>query len=431
MSSRRKFLRLTGAAAAATAAVSVTGLPELSAQEKGALPESIAAIPSMRSQAKPITVDERKQRIERARELMRANNLGGVFMIGGTSLVYFTGIRWWNSERLGALLLLQNGKHFFVAPFFEEQRLREQVSQGPLAGEADVLTWNEHEDPYALVAKGLRDRGVTTGQLGIEERTTFVFSDGVAKALPAMKTVSGTPVTAGCRMIKSAHELELMQLANNATLKVYEAVWKALKPGMKQDEAENLLTQGFHKVGFPGGASVQVGQYTANPHGSLTPQVLEEGTIIMIDDGCNVEGYQSDITRTFVIGKPTDKMKQVFDIVHRAQAAALAAARPKAQAQSVDAAARKVIVDAGYGPDYKYFGHRLGHGIGMDGHEWPYLVRGDTLPLQPNMTFSDEPGIYIQGEFGVRLEDDMHITQDGAQLFTPQSPSLEEPFAAA
>ena len=431
MSSRRKFLRLTGAAAAATAAVSVTGLPGLSAQEQRALPESIAALPSMRSQAKPITVDERKQRIERARELLRANKLGGVFMIGGTSLVYFTGIRWWNSERLGALLLLENGKHFFVAPAFEEERLREQVSQGPLAGEADVLTWNEDDNPYALVAKGLRDRGLTTGQLGIEERTTFVFSDGVAKAVPAIKTVSGTPVTAGCRMIKTQHELDLMQLANNTTLKVYEAVWKALKPGMKQDEAENLLTQGFRKVGFPGGASVQVGKYTANPHGSLTPQVLEEGTIIMIDDGCTAEGYQSDITRTFVIGKPTDKMKQVFDIVHRAQAAALAAAKPGAQAQSVDAAARKVITDGGYGPGYKYFGHRLGHGIGMDGHEWPYLVKGDTLALQPNMTFSDEPGIYIPGEFGVRLEDDMHITQDGAQLFTPQSPSLEEPFATA
>ena len=427
MSSRRQFLRLTGTAAG----VALAGLPKVAAQEAPELPSSIAELPSLRSQARPITVDERKQRIERARQLMRDNRLGGVFMIGGTSLLYFTGIRWWNSERLGALLLLENGKHFFVAPAFEEQRLREQVSTGPLAGEADVLVWQEDENPYALTAKGLRDRGLTTGNLGIEERTTFVFSDGVAKAVPAIKTVSGTPVTAGCRMIKSAHELELMQLANNATLKVYEAVWKALKPGMKQSDAENLLTQGFRKIGFPGGASVQVGKYTANPHGSLTPQVLEEGTIIMIDDGCNVEGYQSDITRTFVIGKPTDKMKQVFDIVHRAQAAALAAAKPGVQAQAVDAAARKVIVDAGYGPGYKYFGHRLGHGIGMDGHEWPYLVHGDTLPLRPNMTFSDEPGIYIQGEFGVRLEDDMHITQDGAQLFTPQSPSLEQPFATA
>lgn len=426
-SSRRDFLRIAGTAAA----VGLIGVPDLSAQEQRALAPSIAALPSMADQAKPITVDERKQRIERARELMHKNRLGAVLMIGGTSLKYFTGIRWWNSERLGALLLMANGKHFFVAPAFEEERLREQVAQGPLAGEADVLTWQEDEDPYALAAKGLRDRGLTTGRLGIEERTTFVFSNGIARAVPAIKTVSGTPVTAGCRMIKSAHELELMQLANNATLKVYEAVWKALKPGMKEDEAEKLVDQGYQRVGFPGGASVQVGKYTASPHGSMTPQTIEEGTIIMIDDGCQAEGYCSDITRTFVIGKASDKMKQVFDIVHRAQAAALASAKPGVQAQAVDAAARKVISDAGYGPGYKYFGHRLGHGIGMDGHEWPYLVKGDTMPLEANMTFSDEPGIYIPGEFGVRLEDDMHITADGARLFTPQSPSLEEPFAAA
>ena len=428
MSSRRDFLRVTGSAAA----VGLVGVPELASQEQqpsSPLPPSIVELPSMRSQAKPITVDERKQRVERARELMRRNNLGGVFMIGGTSLVYFTGIRWWNSERLGALVLMANGKHFFVAPAFEELRLREQVAQGPLAGGADVLTWQEDEDPYALVARGLRDRGFTTGELGIEERTTYVFSDGIAKAAPAIKMVSGTPVTAGCRMIKSAHEIELMQLANSATLKVYEAVWKALKPGMKQDDAENLLSEGFRRIGFPGEASVQVGKYTANPHGSLTPQVLEEGTIIMIDDGCRAEGYSSDITRTFVIGKATDKMKRIFDLVHQAQAAALQAARPGQQCQSVDAAARKVISDGGYGPDYKYFGHRLGHGIGMDGHEWTYLVRGNTTKLAPNMCFSDEPGVYIQGEFGVRLEDCMHITADGARLFTPQSPSIEEPFA--
>lgn len=427
MSTRRHFLRVTGTAAA----VALAGIPKLGAQETRALPASIADLPSMSGQAKPITVEERKQRIARGRELMRSNGLGAVVMIGGTSLAYFTGIRWWNSERLGALVLMENGKHFFVAPAFEEQRLREQVAQGPLAGEADVLTWVEDEDPYALVAKALRDRGLSTGRVGIEERTTYVFSDGIAKALPAIQTTSGTAVTAGCRSIKSAHELELMQLANNATLKVYEAVWKALKPGMKQDDAENLVSEGYRKVGFPGGASVQVGKYTASPHGSLVPQMIEEGTIIMIDDGCQVEGYCSDITRTFVIGKAGDKMKRVFEIVHRAQAAALATAKPGVPAQAVDAAARKVITDAGYGPGYKYFSHRLGHGIGMDGHEWPYLVKGDTLPLRTNMTFSDEPGIYIPGEFGIRLEDDMHITADGARLFTPQSPSLEEPFAKA
>ena len=183
---------------------------------------------------------------------------------------------------------------------------------------------------------------------------------------------------------------------------------------------------------FPASANVDVDEYTAYPHGSSAPQVLREGSIVMIDDGCSVEGYQSDITRTFVVGKPPektgDKMKKVFDIVHRAQSAARAAARPGAECGSVDAAARKVIVDAGYGPDYKYFTHRLGHGLGMDGHEWPYLVRGNTARLQANVTTSDEPGVYIRGEFGIRLEDDMHVTDNGAELFTPQSPSLEDPF---
>ncbi|HZU21244.1 MAG TPA: Xaa-Pro peptidase family protein, partial [Terriglobales bacterium] len=358
---------------------------------------------------------------------MAQNNLSAIFMAGGTSLNYFTNVRWGNSERLFAVIIPARGRAFSVCPSFEEDRAREQLKQGPLS-DAEVLTWHEDENPYALVASGLRSRGISGGTLGIEERTPFVFSEGVSHAAPALKIASATPVTAGCRQIKSAHELQLMTTANQATLKVYEAVWKALQPGMTQNDAGALISAAYRRVGFNGFASVQVGEYSALPHGSVTPQVIKEGTIVMIDDGCQVEGYASDITRTFVLGKPTDKMKQVFDIVHRAQAAALAAAKPGAEAQSVDAAARKVITDGGYGPDYKYFAHRLGHGIGMDGHEWPYLVRGDTLKLQPNMCFSDEPGIYIRGEFGVRLEDDMHITENGAELFTPQSPSLEHPF---
>jgi Xaa-Pro dipeptidase len=243
-----------------------------------------------------------------------------------------------------------------------------------------------------------------------------------------MHVASATPVTAGCRMIKSAHELALMKLANQVTLKVYEAVYHALQPGMTQDDAGRLITAAYQRMGFPGDATVQVGEFTALPHGSATPQTIREGTIVMIDDGCTAEGYQSDITRTFVLGRATDRMKKVFDIEHAAQTAALKAARPGVEAQSVDAAARKVISDGGFGPDYKFFSHRVGHGIGMDGHEWPYLVRGNTLKLQPNMTFSDEPGIYIKGEFGIRLEDDMHITESGAEWFTPQSNSLEQPF---
>jgi Xaa-Pro dipeptidase len=197
---------------------------------------------------------------------------------------------------------------------------------------------------------------------------------------------------------------------------------------MTQYDFSNLIDAAYGKLGFRGGASVNVGDASALPHGSAKPQVIREGTIVLIDDGCTVEGYQSDISRTFVLGKPTDKMRKVFDIVHQAQSAAMRHAKPGVEAQSVDAAARKVIADAGYGPDYKHFTHRVGHGIGMDGHEWPYLVRGDTLPLRASMTFSDEPGIYIRGEFGIRLEDDMHITENGAELFTPQSPSLEDPF---
>jgi Xaa-Pro dipeptidase len=227
-----------------------------------------------------------------------------------------------------------------------------------------------------------------------------------------------------------------MRLASHATLEVYEAVYHALEPGMTQNTVSGLISQAYRRVGFQGGASVQVGEYTALPHGSIQPQVIKEGTIIMVDDGCTVEGYQSDITRTFVLGKATDKMNQVFTIVRRAQDAALKAARPGVPLESIDAAARKVITDAGYGPGFKYFSHRLGHGMGMDGHEWPYLVKNNMfgwereLKAQPNMVFSDEPGIYIRGEFGVRLEDDMHITENGAELFTAQSESLEHPFGA-
>jgi Xaa-Pro dipeptidase len=208
-----------------------------------------------------------------------------------------------------------------------------------------------------------------------------------------------------------------------------------MKVGMTQRDVSDLIEAAHRELGFEGGADVQVGEFSAFPHGSVQPQIIREGIIVMIDGGCSVEGYQSDITRTFVLGKAPDKtkdkMNQVFDIVHRAQSAALATAKPAVEAGSVDAAARKVITDAGYGPDYKYFTHRLGHGMGMDGHEWPYLVRGNPTKLQPEMTFSDEPGIYIRGEFGIRLEDDMHIMEGGAELFTPQSPSLENPFEKA
>lgn len=428
MINRRDFAKFAGLTAGAAFIPSVSNAQENKIAE---LPPSIAQLKSRKGEATPITVEERQQRQERARQLMRDNNLDAIFMIGGTSLLYFTGVRWGNSERLFAAVIPAKGDPFYVCPAFEEGRAREQIANGPGGNNADVRTWQEDEDPYRLVAAGLRDRGIASGRLGIEERATFVFSDGVAKAAPQANATSATPVTAGCRMIKTQHELDLMRLANQVTLQAYEAVYHALHEGMTQYDFAELIAAAYGRLGFRGEASVNVGEASALPHGSAKPQVIREGTIVLIDDGCTVEGYQSDISRTFVLGKPTDKMRKVFDIVHQAQSAALKQARPGVPAQSVDAAARKVISDAGYGPDYKYFSHRVGHGIGMDGHEWPYLVRGDALALRPNMTFSDEPGIYIRGEFGVRLEDDMHITEDGAELFTPQSPSLEDPFGKA
>jgi Xaa-Pro dipeptidase len=359
---------------------------------------------------------------------MAENALNGIVLMEGTSLGYFTGIRWWGGERMFALILPAKGAAFYVCPAFEEGRAREQIANSPGGKQPDVRVWQEDESPYDLIAQGLKERGMATGSLGIEESVRFVFVDGIAKAVPRTTIASATPVTAGCRMIKSANEIALMRLAAQVTLSVYEAVYCALREGMTQHDVTNLIDKAYDRMGFPGEASVMVGEYSAFPHGSATPQVIREGSIIMIDDGCTVEGYQSDITRTFVLGKASDKMKLVFDIVRRAQSAALATARSGAECGSVDAAARKIISDAGYGPDYKYFTHRLGHGLGMDGHEWPYLVRGNPAKLHANTTTSNEPGIYIRGEFGIRLEDDMHVTENGAELFTSQSPSLEDPF---
>lgn len=427
MISRRRLLQL-GTIAGAT-----LGSARLTAADQPCtpLPPSVANLKSMKDEATPITKEERAARQEKARQLMTEQRIDAIVLMEGTSLNYFSGIRWWGGERLFAMVLPAKAAAFYVCPAFEEGRAREQIAKGPNSEQPDVRVWQEDDDPYARVAQGLVDRGISTGTLGMEESVRFVFSSGIAKAALQAKIVSATPVTAGCRMIKSDHEVAFMRLAAKVTLTAYEAAYRALQEGMTKPRFEDLIAAAYDRLGFPGEADVQVDQNTANPHGTTTPQVIHEGSIVMVDDGCKVEGYTSDITRTFTLGKPTDKMKQVFEIVHRAQSAALQTARPGLQCQAVDTAARKVIVDAGYGPDYEYFTHRLGHGMGMDGHEWPYLVPGNRLTLAPNMTFSNEPGIYIRGEFGIRLEDDMHITENGAELFTPQSPSLEDPFGKA
>ncbi len=431
MTHRRQFLATATTLGAAVALGARPGGAQddhdAPAQGAGELPPAIKALRPMKDGVVPISVAERQGRLERARRLMREQGVDALMLTGGTSMMYFTGIGWGLSERLLAAFIPVSGRPFLVTPKFEEERAMEQVALGPMSGGADVYAWEESDDPYTLIADGLRSRGLTAATIAVEETVRWQFSNGVSR-IPAVRVTDGTPVTAGCRMVKDAHELALMRHASQVTLKAYEAAWKSLKEGMTQSDFARLVSLAHTQLGWSGSAGVQVGKYSALPHGSATPQVVREGSILLIDGGCKVEGYSSDISRTFVLGRPTQRMKDVFEIEHRAQSAALAAARPGLPCEAVDAAARKVIVDAGFGPDYKYFSHRVGHGMGMDGHEWPYLVRGNKLPLAPGMVFSDEPGIYIPGEFGIRLEDDMVITESGAELFTPQSESLEKPF---
>jgi Xaa-Pro dipeptidase len=424
MPSRRRFLL----AAAAMPALRLSAQPHSEATPSTPTPAPIAALKSRIHEAVPITLAERESRLDRARTLLRSNKMDALVITTGTSLKYFIGFSTYQSERLFAWVLPATGAPFVVCPTFEEERMHEGLTLVPGGASTKIYTWNEDENPYNLVARSLKAAGLATGVVGIEERTQFAFADGLAHATPAITTVSGTPITAGCRQIKSPAELALMQLANNITLAVYEAAYKSLTPGMTNRAVSELIAEGYRRSGVVGDASCQVGAYSALPHGSVMPQTIGEGEVILIDDGCLVEGYQSDISRSFVLGKATDKQKAVFEIVHKAQSAALAAARPGVACEAIDKAARSVVDAASYGPDYKHFTHRVGHGIGMDGHEWPYLVRGNTTPLQPGMCFSDEPGVYIRGEFGIRLEDDWHVTEDGAKMFTPQSPSLEDPF---
>lgn len=363
-------------------------------------------------------------RIAKAQELLGQNKMDGLMIAGGTALSYFGGVSWGLSERLFAMVIPQKGNPEFVCPAFEEARAREQVDPS-----YNVRTWHEHESPFEKVKGIFTDKNLSAAKVGIEERVRFFESNGLAKAAPHFELVSGDTVTIGCRAVKSDKELEIMRRANRLTVKVYERVYRRFKEGMKEDETSRIAREEFGKAGVNGGAFVLHGENSAYPHGTKNRQPLREGMIVLMDGGFRLNGYASDITRTMVLGEPTQKQLHVWNTVKAAQIRALETARAELPCGEVDTAARKVITDAGYGPDYKYFTHRLGHGIGMDGHEWPYLVRGNSLKLRPGMTFSNEPGIYIYGEFGVRIEDIMYIDKDGrAKLFTEQSPSLQKPY---
>jgi len=446
MISRRRFLLSAAATAAATAPAAALHAQKKHDQKPAApapaeaapapapagdapLSAPIAALTDRTKDIVPITVDERNNRLDLARELMKQYGLNAILITTGASLRYFSSAQWGQSERLFAYILPQSAAPFVVCPYLERDHLNEIMPSFPERETTLTYLWKEDEDPYDILRRGLAESAITTGTLGIEEHTQYAFANGIARACPALKMVSATPVTAGCRSLKSPAELALLKLANQITFDVYKAVYLSCGPGDTNRKFVDLVNKAYARCGVRGEVSLNVGVYSAIPHGSAKPQVIHEREMVLIDDGCTVDGYTSDISRSFVYGTPTDEQRAVFEIVHNAQDAALGAAGPGVPMQIVDAAARQVIVKAGYGPGYDYFTHRVGHGIGLDMHEWPYLVQGNTQKMMAGMVFSDEPGIYIPNKFGIRLEDDMFITDHGAEMFTWQSPSLMDPFA--
>jgi Xaa-Pro dipeptidase len=424
MLTRRRFL-LT-AATAPTLALNAQDAPTC---EPPSLPAPILALKDRSKDIVPITKDERQTRLDLARDLMKQYGLNAILITTGASLRYFTGMTWYQSERLFAYVLPQSAAPFIICPYFERDRLNDLYPLLPERETTITYLWQENEDPYSILQRGLAEYNLSTGTLGIEEHVQFAFSSAIARACPAVKIVPATPVTAGCRSLKSPAEIALLRLANSITFDVYKAVYLSCAPGDTTQHFSDLVEKAYARCGVHGDASCNTGPYSAIPHGGPPNQVIREGEMVLIDDGCTVDGYTSDISRSFVYGKPSDLQRDIFRIVQNAQSAALATAGPGVEMQFVDAAARKVIVDSGYGPGYDYFSHRLGHGIGLDMHEWPYLVGGNTQKMVAGMVFSNEPGIYLRGNFGLRLEDDMHITDTGAELFTTQSPSLLDPFA--
>ena len=424
--SRRHFAaRVTGLAGAA--AMLGPGTLLGSEPDPCALPDPIRQLQTMTAGARPIEDDERRARIAKAQRLMTVQGIGAILLEPGTSMRYFTGVGWSLSERTFALVLPARGEPGWVCPAFEEARARELIRFGH-----DVRTWEEDESPFARIGGLLRDRGVATGRVGLEEQVRFLVVDGLRRDAASAQLVSATPVTAGCRMLKSAAELALMQRASDITLAAFKAAFATLREGMTQYDLSGNMMAALRRVGGDDPwALVGLGKSSAFPHGSVQPQRLREGDIVLLDAGCALHDYQSDITRTTVFGKPTARQTEVWNLDGHAQDAAFAAAQVGATCESVDAAARQVIAAAGFGPGYRVPGlpHRTGHGIGMDGHEWTYFVRGNTTKLAPGMCFSDEPTIAIYGEFGIRLEDCLYITEDGPRFFSAQSPAIDRPLA--
>lgn len=386
-----------------------------------------ADLPNLAAAAIPIGAAERMARIAKAKELMAANDIGALLIEPGSSLIYFTGVRWSRSERLTAAVLTREGEVAVVTPFFEEPSVRES-----LGIEAEVLTWNEDENPLAAVAAWLGKRGLAKGKIGVEETVRYFAVDGLEKAMPDAIVVNGAPVVRGCRMHKSPVEIALMQVANDITIAAYRHTAPRIEAGMTPAEIGAIMRAATVALGGKSEFElILLGEASAYPHGSGKPQAVKAGEVVLMDCGAAVHGYQSDISRSFVYGKPSPRQRQVWDQMRKGQDVAFTAAKLGTPAGAVDDAVRAYYESLGWGPGYKLPGtsHRTGHGIGLDGHEPVNLVRGETTKLAPGMCFSNEPGIYIPGEFGIRLEDCFYMTDSGPKWFSEPPPSIDRPFA--
>ena len=383
---------------------------------------------NMASGSQSITHNEHQSRIDKATQLMRENKLAAIYLDAGTNLYYFTGTRWRGSECMVGALLTASGELHYIAPAFEIGTI-----QGFMKIEGRVHGWQEHESPYQLFSTMLERLGISNSTIGLDEGVAYFISNGLVQSCKETQFVDAKKITAACRSRKSDTEIDLMQRAKNMTLEVHKSAAKILKEGMTTSELNSFIHQAHMTVGAPAGSTFCIslfGEDSAYPHGVSNPKPLSKGDMVLIDTGCHVEGYNSDITRSYVFGQATERDREVWDQEKAAQAKAFKAAQLGAPCGSVDIAARTYLEQQGYGPAYATPGlpHRTGHGIGLDIHEWPYLVASDTTPLDVGMCFSNEPMICIPGEFGIRLEDHFYMTSAGAKWFTQPSHSVDDPF---
>lgn len=414
--SKREFLIGAGALASVGAVASV---------QAPAAASSVGDLKSMTAGAVPISIAERQERINKAARLMRQRGMSALIVEVGSALTYFTGIRWWRSERFTGIVIRDDASWCVVTPFFEGPSIREQMTFGE-----DVRTWHEDENPFAVIVDFIGQQ--EDGQVvGVEETARYFLVDGVKQIAPALALQSGADITRGCRMFKSPAELALMQLANDVTLAAYTDIYPKVVPGMTPSQVGAMMNDATKALGgTPEFSLVLLGAASAYPHGTDQPQRVREGDIVLMDCGCNVQGYQSDISRTWVMGKANRAQRRVWQTVRDGQQLALDTMQPGVPAGRIDQVVRAFYETKGYGPGYQAPGltHRLGHGIGLDGHEPVNFVGNEQTPLAPGMCFSNEPGIYLPGQFGVRLEDCLTMTADGPSLFTELSPSIDKPF---